>query len=373
MKLFVVLFTAVPLIFVAVGTYMAASQHQKITTWQPVQATVLSARVEQHTSRDSDGRSSTTYKPVIEYRYEVDGRSYTCDKVTPLSETRSGGWARRIANRYKAGRACEAYYDPQAPAEAFLVREYSFFPYLFILFPVPFLAIGAGVHIAVGASQGAPPEPVPCGGGWYEIKPTSRIADRRRAALLVTVVWHGVGVLACGHFFTAAGPPYETLSIVCTLIYEALGCIPLSLAIYYHLLGRQFGDASVSVNAPEFARGDQFAVYAQQPVYLPVLILEMSVGLVCEKTTQEKRGSKTTISAHPDYERWATALENYNAKPGDTLVADQTLPIPEDKNPSSPPGCKGYPRYAWRVELVTRVAGKPDYRAKFPITVRALS
>ncbi len=368
-KVVLILFTVVPLVFMGVGTYMARSQHHKITTYHPVQAAVLSTRVEVHTSRDSEGRTSRSYKPVIEYRYEVNGQSYTSDEVTPLDESAGSKWAHEIINRYKAGQTYEAYYNPDHPSEAFLVRQYSFFPYMFILFPMLFLATGSGIMIGMGASQRRPPEPVARPGGRFEIKPTSRIADRRRAALIAAVAWHGVGVLACGHYFAAAEPPYGALPIIIAVIYEAIGCVPLALACHYYVLGRRMSDARLLVGAQRFACGNQIAVHAEQEAYVPLLIEELTVGLVCRETTREKRGSKTTISTHTCYENQVSALKDRQAQPGQTVAIGQALWIPADGQPSSPPTNKDYPRYAWAIELAARIPGSPDYRARFPITV----
>jgi hypothetical protein len=129
------------------------------------------------------------------------------------------------------------------------------------------------------------------------------------------------------------------------------------------------GDARLLVSAERFACGDQIALHAEQEAYVPLLIEQLTVALVCRETTRRKRGSKTTISTHTCYENQISALKDHQARPGQTVAIHQTLSIPVDGQPSSPPDCKGYPRYVWAIELVARIPGSPDYRAKFPITV----
>jgi len=126
-------------IFLAVGLTMAVKQERRLSLFQPVTATVLGTRVDTHT--DSDG---STYEPVVVYSYRVGDRQYTASRVTPLEESRGGGWARRVTDGYRVGSNYTAFYDPTNPAEAFLMRKRSLLPWAFIGIPlVAILLIGA--------------------------------------------------------------------------------------------------------------------------------------------------------------------------------------------------------------------------------------
>jgi len=128
--------------FLGIGVKMLAKEQRRLSEFQPVTATVMSTRVEEHSS--SDG---STYEPVVSYRYQVNGREYVASRVTPLTESRSGRWAYRVANRYQAGSNYTAFYDPANPAEAFLMRSRSILPWAFIGIPlIAILAIGAGIR-----------------------------------------------------------------------------------------------------------------------------------------------------------------------------------------------------------------------------------
>ena len=118
-------------VFLGVGGTMLAKEQRRLSVFQPVEATVLSTRVDEHS--DSDG---STYEPVVVYRYRVRDREYTSSRVTPLKESRSGGWARRVIGRYDVGSSYTAFYDPEDPAEAFLLRSRSVLPWAFIAFAV---------------------------------------------------------------------------------------------------------------------------------------------------------------------------------------------------------------------------------------------
>jgi len=88
---------------------------------QPVEATVLSTSIDHKVVDDED-----KYRPVVEYRYTVDGRTYTQDNVFPGSFGRwrdSRGWAERIAGAYREGQTVEARYDPGDPGQAYVRND----------------------------------------------------------------------------------------------------------------------------------------------------------------------------------------------------------------------------------------------------------
>ena len=129
-------------LFLGIGATMAAKEQRRLSVFRPVPATVLSTRVQVHS--DPDGN---TYEPVVVYRYRVQDREYTASRVTPLKESRSGRWARRVTARYAVGGEYTAYYDPDNPSEAFLLRSRSVLPLAFVGIPlIGLVLIGAGIR-----------------------------------------------------------------------------------------------------------------------------------------------------------------------------------------------------------------------------------
>jgi hypothetical protein len=127
-------------VFLVVGTRMLVKEQRRLSVFQPVEATVLSTRVDEHS--DSDG---STYEPVVVYRYRVRDREYTASRVTPLRESRGSRWARSVAGRYQVGATYTAFYDPEDPADAYLMRSRSVIPWGFVAFSVvgmAFIAVG---------------------------------------------------------------------------------------------------------------------------------------------------------------------------------------------------------------------------------------
>ena len=129
------LFVAAGALFASIGGVMLAREYHRLSSWLPVQATVLGTRVDVRSDSDGD-----TYRPVVEYRYQVDDRPYTSTRTLPIAESRSGKWAHRVIDRFTVGNTYTAWYDPEAPSQAFIVRSRS------IIAPV-FALIGALVTL----------------------------------------------------------------------------------------------------------------------------------------------------------------------------------------------------------------------------------
>jgi hypothetical protein len=195
----------------AVGSVgFAWHQHRKVVTSQPVEAVVVSSGVEEQVN-DEGG---TMYRPSVVYRYDVGGRSYTSSEIFPLtawaSERRET--AERFVRPFAVEQSVEAYYNPEEPSRAFLLKRYSFLPYLFILVSAPLTVLFAARCLRDRVQ-------------WLSAQ------SQQCKALTVAAVWHGVGIAACGHYFGVSVRPYEMFPVVVAAIYEGLGLIPLAVAL----------------------------------------------------------------------------------------------------------------------------------------------
>ncbi|MFI5233428.1 MAG: DUF3592 domain-containing protein [Gemmatimonadales bacterium] len=120
-------------IFVAVGLGLFTLQLYRIVTWRPVAANILSSDV-----GTVSGSKGNSYKPVVVYNYRYQGQPYQAATVTPIDISASRGWAQSIVSKYRAGDVTTAYVDPGNPYKAYLFRQVSLFPLLFVLIPVCF-------------------------------------------------------------------------------------------------------------------------------------------------------------------------------------------------------------------------------------------
>lgn len=209
-RIFGIFFCGFACLFLGLGAWQAWSQGVKLLTWLPVEAQVTGGEVKSR--RGSKG--GTNYRPVIQFTYRVDGIEHSAD--TPLAtsvSTSDSGWARGIVARFPAGSAATAYYNPRAPAEAFLVREANVLPYVFLLFPMIHICVGLGVW-------------------WFAGSPGLGARAKARRMGAMTVLWDAVGSLALVHYIVVGG----TFCLYAGLafgIYFALGAVPVLLWVRF--------------------------------------------------------------------------------------------------------------------------------------------
>jgi hypothetical protein len=363
-------FIVLPLIFLALGVWLALDQHHKITSYVEVPATVLSTDIEAHTSTDSDGHTSTSYEPVVVYRYEYDGGSYEHDEVFPLSMSAGRGWAQKTIDLFEVGQQTQAFVNPENPASAFLLKQYLFFPYLLTLFPMIFVSVGLGLALSAGSSPRKPRTPIQRGSDLYEVRPQTRIRDRMRAVALIAFLWFGVGALSLGHYYVNATAHYQTGAYVVTGIYVLMGMVPAGSVLHYRKLGQNVADARLYTHRDRFEVGDEVKVVFQQTFRRTLVVEKGRLGLVLEVTTKTRSGNKTTISTSKEYEEWTTFMENRRVAPGKPLEFAWSVQIPEDRSSSTVGRTGQTRRYHWQLELSIQLADNPDYKAKYPIIVR---
>lgn len=89
-------------------------------SWPTVSGEVLTSTIVQHHSTDSDGSSSTSFEPLVEYRYTVIGSEMIGKKIAFGANQFDFGTAQRIIGRYPTGSAVQVHYNPDKPTEAVL-------------------------------------------------------------------------------------------------------------------------------------------------------------------------------------------------------------------------------------------------------------
>lgn len=122
----ILLIVVIGLAMAGFGGYMWMEQGERIDSYEQTEATVVSSDVDRRTSSTSEGGTSTTYYPEVTYEYTVDGEAYQSENVMPgPGETGKGqrGWAEGIVEDHPEGETVTAYYDPEDPSNAFLVKN----------------------------------------------------------------------------------------------------------------------------------------------------------------------------------------------------------------------------------------------------------
>lgn len=92
----------------------------------PTEGTVQSTEVDRRVIENTDGADDIEYRPVVRYRYTVDGTRYTQDNVFPGSFERwrdSRGWAEAVAGDYTPGETVGVRYSPRDHGDAHIRND----------------------------------------------------------------------------------------------------------------------------------------------------------------------------------------------------------------------------------------------------------
>jgi hypothetical protein len=119
------------LAFLGGGAYLIyrSSQDKKKAkqslNWPSTPGRVLESRVVESLSTDSDGDTSTTYKPYVKYEYSVIGATYTSDHIGigPAVSSSNLRKAQDAVNRMPVGGTVTVFYNPDDPSDAVLEQR----------------------------------------------------------------------------------------------------------------------------------------------------------------------------------------------------------------------------------------------------------
>ncbi len=122
---------------IAVGVMARATLAAR--RWPTTRGQVLSTSVRQHAG---DG-AARQFRPVVRYRYTVDGRDHEGGVIEHGRETSGGeGWAQRVIARYPVGSAVAVRYDPADPARAALSARFGVVGWILAAVCVLLLLVG---------------------------------------------------------------------------------------------------------------------------------------------------------------------------------------------------------------------------------------
>ena len=109
------------LIFFALAINQFRKAKKAAETWLTASGVVLDSSVTVHRSRTSKGNTSISYKPQVNYEYQVKDQKYSSDRIGFGSTSYSlrGKADKAIAN-YLQGAQVTVYYDPADPSKAVL-------------------------------------------------------------------------------------------------------------------------------------------------------------------------------------------------------------------------------------------------------------
>jgi len=117
--------------------------------WPATTGKIIASGIEPRRSHSSSGGYSTSYYPVVQYQYQVEGRTYLSNRITFGGEV-GYGWtnmAQKQVDHYPPGANVAVFYDPNDPAVAVLERTAGTSSKIFSLIAIIILVI-LGVTVA---------------------------------------------------------------------------------------------------------------------------------------------------------------------------------------------------------------------------------
>jgi hypothetical protein len=119
------------LVFSGIGAFLIyrSLQNRKRAeasqNWPSTQGIVAESRVTRSTSTDSEGDTSVSYSPHVEYSYRVGEQEYRGNDISfGLKQSYgSASKAEEMTSRYPAGGSVTVYYDSANPQKAVLERK----------------------------------------------------------------------------------------------------------------------------------------------------------------------------------------------------------------------------------------------------------
>ena len=349
------------------GTSVLA-QHDRVTRFIPTPC-----KIERSELKVKRGRKSSTYTPIIEYSYDVDGVAYRGTSLLPASENWGRSSAREIVDRHPLGASAQAYFDPARPGQSFLVKRLSFQPYFFALLGGLIAAVGAALWFSgrrrPGHQQEAEPRHVD-GADWWPLTPEHEL-DRRLAKWRwssLTLIVLGAGPM---HYLSNAGSDPGGFAIAATAVYSGAMLVCVACWIHAAALSRRYADPGVLIDRPDPMIGEEFTTRISVEFLKPTPNAQISAGLLCREAYREKRGGKTQYGERTCYQNWLEPEPTDDIGADGVLIVDRILAIPATRQPTTPPapGATTYPNYTWLLGVKVKVRGGADLVSYFPIHI----
>jgi len=308
-------------------------------------------------------RDGPQYAPRFRVRFHVQDRNDSAEALYDVTDVHTHDKARSEAllRQFPVGQTCRCWHDPRDPGRVVLSRGYTWFAWLALLFPVPFLALG-GVGLfyivwnwdksaerrAVDQQRAARHDPFDEAAG-VELKfpyvpgdasltdslgttlafrlPSERAGWQLPALLAGSVLWNGVVAVFVtmavqGHL--AGQPDWFLTFFLAPLVLVGLGLI-VALA-RAALLGARIGPTIVEISEHPLLPGGIYEVFVSQPGRLSVQRLR--ILLVCEEQATYRQGTNTRTAAERVFEREVFRREQFEIHPETPFETRLPLGIP---------------------------------------------
>lgn len=142
-------FAAFGVVMLVVGATQYIQQRRLLAAAEPIEVEIVRSEVFSSESKPAgskplQSRSTTSHRPELAFRYEVDGATYESDLLHPTIIVQ--GYASResaaeVLREYPVGARVQGYVDRSRPDKAFLRREASLAPLVFMIVGIALVPI----------------------------------------------------------------------------------------------------------------------------------------------------------------------------------------------------------------------------------------
>ncbi len=130
-------------LFIVLGGVIQEARDDAIAAVDPLKARIVASGVSRQEISRPEGGTQIVHAPAIRFEYDVDGQTYSSDRLRPASEPLGErAWAEDFASDYPEGATVTVWYDRNAPGDAFLEKGRPWLAWFARAFGAAFVVIG---------------------------------------------------------------------------------------------------------------------------------------------------------------------------------------------------------------------------------------
>lgn len=347
--------------------------------WEETPAEVLWSRVIR--SNTDDG---TTYKADVLYRYHYKGVDYCSNRVKVMSGSSGGRSGKKaFVDKHPRGRKIVCYVNPEKPWQAMLVTSMGA-SILWLLFPLPFMAIGMGglVHLfrnkadlprksvsnssGVRLSAGKGKRPAVNAQGPQVFDPSRRRVNAWWICFAFALIWNGIVIIVYRAHFADGFGAADTGAKIFFSLFSMVGVIAIILAVYRFIA--LFNPSPVVTLADtEIIMGEPMNVQwrVNQGAHK---IKQFRIVLIAEEYAEYRRGTDTHSASSVFYEQ--VLLDTQDRRK--ISAGDLEILIPQGRRNIAPSWQGKHNAIKWWLWVDGQIGMAPDASDLYEVQVKAI-
>ncbi|MBF0244529.1 MAG: DUF3592 domain-containing protein [Planctomycetes bacterium] len=372
--------------FAGVGLFMLGwmalclASYLGMKNWEEVPALIQKAELVSKTSRDSDGKTSTTHEAVATYSYEYRSRKYTSSRVSIYKGSDNLGSfqqqvVRELREHLESGKPFRCFVNPEEPAEAVLYRDLRLEMLgMQALFGLLFGGAGFGIMFFAISSfkrskeqklkeRDCPQEPWL----WRKEWAGGCIPSSSRTGMIFMVAfaifWNAV---SCPILFLLPGEigGGNQMALI-GLIFPVVGLGLAVVALYKVLSWFKYGESYFEMRRlPGFLGGTLEGVIRTKVKIHPEEGFRLSLS--CVERVTSGSGKNRRSSERILWQELRTVKHERQERDSKRSIIPVHFTLPGDQPPSSVEASDE--KFRWRLEVEAKVPGV-DYLANFEVPV----